>query len=125
MLGLVANQFVQVYHPVSSGGNNLTDSRTGLFSNPQVHAAILALGHSFIVQNYDEGNQLGTITVSGVIAQKWRGPVGTSGGTGYLKGYGYDSRMQYASPPYVQEITETDYRTSQWAEVTNPSGLPA
>jgi hypothetical protein len=98
---------------------------TNTFTNPQIHAAILALGHSFIVQNYDEGAQLGTITVNGVIAQKWRGPVGTSGGTGYLKGYGYDSRMQYASPPYVQEITETDYRTSQWAEVTNPSGLPA
>jgi len=26
---------------------------------------------------------------------------------------------------FVQDITETDYRTSQWAEVTNPSGLPA
>jgi hypothetical protein len=33
--------------------------------------------------------------------------------------------MQYASPPYVQEITETDFRTSQWAEVSTPSGLPA
>jgi hypothetical protein len=127
MLGLVANQFVQVYHPVNSGGSNLTDSRnpTSTFTNPQIHAAILALGHSFIVQNYDEGAQLGTITINGVIAQKWRGPVGTSGGTGYLKGYGYDSRLQYASPPYVQEITETDFRTSQWAEVSNPSGLPA
>jgi hypothetical protein len=125
MLGLVANQFVQVYHPVNSSGSNLTDSRTGLFTNPQIHAAMLALGHSFIVQNYDEGAQLGTITINGVIAQKWRGPVGTSGGTGYLKGYGYDSRLQYASPPYVQDITETPYRVSQWAEIQNPSGLPA
>jgi hypothetical protein len=87
--------------------------------------AMLALGHSFIVQNYDEGDQLGTITVNGVIAQKWRGPVGTSGGTGYLKNYGYDSRLQYASPPYVQDSTETPYRVSQWAEIQNPSGLPA
>jgi hypothetical protein len=127
MLGLVANQFVKIYHPVNSSGNNLSDSRnpTNTFTNPQIHAAVLALGHSFIVQNYDEGTQLGTISLTGVIAQKWRGSVGTSGGTGYLKGYGYDSRMQSASPPYVQEITETDYRTSQWAEVTNPSGLPA
>jgi hypothetical protein len=101
MLGLVAQQFVQVYHPVNSSGNNLTDSRTGLFTNPQIHAAMLALVHSFIVQNYDEGAQLGTITINGVIAQKWRGPVGTEGLTGYLKGYGYDSRLQYASPPYV------------------------
>jgi hypothetical protein len=67
----------------------------------------------------------GTITINGVIAQKWRGPVGTSGGTGYLKSYGDDARLQYASPPYVQDITETPYRTSQWAEIQNPSGLPA
>jgi hypothetical protein len=125
MLGLVAYNFVQVYHPVNSSGNNLTDSRTGLFSNPQIHAAMLALNHSFIVQNYSEGAQLGTITINGVIAQKWRGPVGTSGGTGYLKGYGYDTRLQYDSPPYVQDITSTPYRVSQWAEIQNPSGLPA
>jgi Tfp pilus assembly protein PilX len=127
MLGLVANQFVQVYHPVNNGGQNLHDSRnpTGTFTNPQIHAAMLALGHSFIVQNYDEGAQLGTITVNGVIAQRWRGPVGTSGGTGYLKNYGYDVRLAYASPPYVQDITETPYRVSQWAEIQNPAGLPA
>jgi hypothetical protein len=120
MLGLVANQFVQVYHPVNSSGTNLAS-----FTSPQIHAAMLALGHSFIVQNYDEGAQLGTITVNGGIAQKWRGPVGTSGGTGYLKNYGYDSRLQYASPPYVMDIADTPYRTSQWAEIQNPSGLPA
>ena len=127
MLGLVANQFVQVYHPVNSSGTNLSDSRnpTSTFTNPQIHAAMLALGHSFIVQNYDEGAQLGTITINGVIAQKWRGPVGTSGGTGYLKGYGYDTRLQYASPPYVQDITDTPYRVSQTAEIQNPTGLPA
>jgi hypothetical protein len=38
---------------------------------------------------------------------------------------GHDSRLQYASPPYVQDITETPYRVSQWAEIQNPSGLPA
>jgi hypothetical protein len=127
MLGLVANQFIQVYHPVNDGGQNLTDNRnpTNTFTNPQIHAAMLALGHSFIVQNYDKGAQLGTLTINGVIAQKWRGPVGTSAGTGYLKNYGYDTRLQYASPPYVQNITETPYRVSQWAEIKNPSGLPA
>jgi hypothetical protein len=122
MLGLVANNFVQVYHPVDAGGTNLAP-----FTNPQIHAAMLALGHSFIVQHYNKGAPLGTITINGVIAQKWRGPVGTSGGTGtgYLKNYGYDSRLQYASPPYVQDITKTPYRVSQWAEIQNPSGLPA
>jgi Tfp pilus assembly protein PilX len=127
MLGLVANQFVQVYHPVNSSGTNLSDTRnpTNTFTSPQIHAAILALGHSFIVQNYNEGAQLGTITVNGGIAQRWRGPVGTSGGTGYLKNYGYDSRLQFASPPYVQDIADTPYRINQSGEIQNPTGLPA
>jgi hypothetical protein len=53
MLELVANQFIQVYHPVNDGGQNLTDNRnpTHTFTNPQIHAAMLALGHSFVVQN--------------------------------------------------------------------------
>jgi hypothetical protein len=75
LLGLIANNFVQVYHPVNSSGTNLSGTRnpTATFRDPQIHAAVLALTHSFIVQNYDEGAQLGTITVNGVIAQKWRG----------------------------------------------------
>ena len=127
LLGLVANNFVQVYHPVDNGGQNLTDNRnpTNTFQDPRIDAAILALNHSFIVQNYNRGRQLGTLTVNGVIAQKWRGPVGTSGGTGYLKNYNYDARLQTASPPYALAPFLTSFRTSSWAEIQNPSGLPA
>ena len=131
MLGLVANQFVQLYHPVSSGGLNLADIRnpTSYFQDPRVDAAILALGHSFIVQNYDEGAPLGTLSVTGGVAQKWRGPVGTGGSsgasTGYLKNYNYDSRLQFSSPPHVAALSTAAFRVIQWAEVQNPSGLPA
>jgi hypothetical protein len=132
MLGLIANQFVQLYHPVTIGGQNLPDNRnpTSLFQNPRLDAAILALGHSFIVQNYDQGATLGTISVTGGIAQKWRGPVGTSGGggsasTGYLKSYNYDTRLQYASPPHAASLSSASFRVIRWAEITNPSGLPA
>jgi hypothetical protein len=123
LLGLIANQFVQVYHPVNASGTNITPT----FQDPQIHAAILALGHSFIVQNYDEGAKLGTLTVNGVIAQKWRGPVGTGGGsgTGYLKDYGYDTRLQFASPPHAMDGFTAPFRVSQWAEIANPTGLPA
>ena len=41
-------------------------------------------------------------TIRGAIAQKYRGPVGTSGGsggTGYLKDYQYDQRLALRSPP--------------------------
>jgi hypothetical protein len=123
LLGLIANQFVQVYHPVNASGNNITPA----FQDPQIHAAILALGHSFIVQNYDEGAKLGTLNVNGAIAQKWRGPVGTGGGsgTGYLKDYGYDTRFQFASPPHAMDGFTAPFRVSQWAEIANPTGLPA
>ena len=41
--------------------------------NIQIDAAILALNHSFIVDNWYCGNALGTLTVNGAIAQKFRG----------------------------------------------------
>jgi hypothetical protein len=128
LLGLIANQFVQVYHPVNAGGQNLADSRnpTNFFQDPRIDAAILALGHSFIVQNYDRGAALGTITVNGAIAQKWRGPVGTFGGssTGYLKDYNYDVRLQFSSPPHAATLSSASFRVIQWAEIQNPAGLP-
>jgi type II secretory pathway pseudopilin PulG len=94
MLGLVANNFVRVYHPCS-GGENLA----GSLENLTINAAILAINHSFIVDNYKCGNQLGNLNVVGAIAQKFRGPVGTTGGTGYLKNYEYDDRLRYVEPP--------------------------
>ena len=128
LLGLVANQFVQVYHPVNSSGTNLSDSRLPRvpFTNPVIHAALLAIGHSFIVQNYNQGAQLGTLTVSGAIAQKWRGPVGTSGGsgTGYLKSYNYDGRLAFAAPPHALDLADAEFEIKVWAEIRNPSSLP-
>ena len=59
---------------------------------------MLAIKHSFIVDNYNCGAPLGTLNVNGAIAQKFRGAVGTGGGgsdTGYLKNYNYDERLQY------------------------------
>jgi hypothetical protein len=53
------------------------------------------------------------------------GPVGTSGGTGYLKSYGYDSRLQFASPPFAMDLSQAPFRVNQWAEIQNPTGLPA
>ena len=96
MLGLIANNFVRVYHPCSNGTNG-----SGSLSNLTVDAAILTINHSFIVDNYNCGAQLGTLTVHGAIAQKFRGPVGTYGSsnTGYIKNYIYDDRLRYVEPP--------------------------
>jgi hypothetical protein len=98
VLGLVANQFVRVYHPVNSCNNT-----SPVMNNVRIDAAILSLQHSFTVDNHDCGSQLGNLTVNGAIAQKYRGAVGTSGGTGFIKDYNYDDRLRYRSPPYFLE----------------------
>lgn len=113
VLGLIAANFVRVYHKVSRAYNgadendcaNVDTTAEPLMKDVRIDAAILALSHSFIVDNYACGAKLGTITVNGAIAQRYRGPVGTSccspqGQTGFIKSYGYDDRLRYRSPPY-------------------------
>ena len=64
-----------------------------------IESAIMSVQHSFIVDNWNDGARLGTLTVFGAIAQKFRGPVGTSAPSGYTKTYNYDDRMHYRNPP--------------------------
>lgn len=68
----------------------------------QVDAAILALNHSFTVDNYTAGGTTGKLVFYGAMAQYWRGEVGVFGfqDTGYSKYYTWDSRLQYVSIPY-------------------------
>lgn len=128
-LGLIATHFVRIYHPVeetyskTSGGrcqnrdrevNSTTCERVnnasecdaenagGSLESPWIYAAILSTSHSFLVDNYDCGSQkqLGKLNIYGAIAQKFRGIVGTTGGTGYLKNYNYDQRLATDEPPY-------------------------
>jgi Tfp pilus assembly protein PilX len=96
VMGLVANNFVRVFHPCSP-------EMSPLMKNVRIDAAILSLAHSFTVDNHDCGAKLGNLTVNGAIAQKYRGPVGTTGGTGFTKDYNYDDRLRYRSPPYFLE----------------------
>jgi hypothetical protein len=118
VLGLVANNFVRVYHPFSSdevsaqtgrGSCNSGSNGAGSIKNLQIDAAILAIDHSFIVDHYDCGAGLGTLTVNGAIAMKYRGPVGTTSGRGYIKSYTYDDRLRYLQPPSFIEPAESDW----------------
>ena len=95
VMGLIAQNFVRVYHPCSP--ENGTSS---LMKAVTIDAALLSLEHSFTVDNHDCGSQLDQLTVMGAIAQKYRGVVGTTGGTGFKKNYLYDDRLRYRSPPY-------------------------
>lgn len=129
ILGLVAQNFVEVYHPVrctttTSGSCNLDAnpdvSGTQLFSEPRIHAAILSVAHSFRVQNHGRGERLGTLHVVGAIAQIYRGPVGTFGtagqATGYAKDYVYDARFQSQSPPYFIDPVRASWGVTEFTE---------
>jgi hypothetical protein len=95
VLGLIAKEYVRVYHPCQSGNN-----QTGSLENPWLYAAILSTAHSFLVDNFDCGNKLGELNIWGAVAQDYRGIVGQIGSTGYIKNYKYDNRLATDEPPY-------------------------
>jgi hypothetical protein len=118
MIGLIADGFVRVYHPV----NSCTDTASGPFgpsiSSIEIDAAILSL-HSFIVDNYNCGTPRGTLTVKGAIAQQYRGPVGTGGATistGYVNNYNYDDRFRVANPPFFLDPVQSSWRKIRFTE---------
>ena len=78
-----------------------------------IDAAILSLRHSILVQNWGSGTDLGQLNVFGALAQKFRGPVGTTGGTGYDKNYVYDGRFKSLQPPYFLSPDNTPWRAMQ------------
>jgi Tfp pilus assembly protein PilX len=109
-LGLMATRFVRVYHPCN-GSDNL--------EKLWIYGAILSTSHSFLVDNYECGNSLGKLNVYGAIAQKFRGVVGTTGGTGYLKDYIYDERLATDEPPYFLAPLDAGWEI---ARETSPTG---
>jgi hypothetical protein len=132
VLGLVADNDVAVVH---ASGADVTDDLT-------IDAAIMSLNHSFYVQNWDSGSNtvcsgahpcavagVHSLNISGVITQKFRGPVGTfnSGNgtlaTGYNKNYSYDSRLKYLSPPFFLSPTQSAWLRISYAEIA-PKQVP-
>ncbi len=111
VLGLIANNYVWVYHPVDSSGNNLLTQAQEVHN---IQAAILSLRHSFLVQSWDYGAALNAggqkLNVTGSISQKFRGPVGTPSGTGYLKNYVYDPRLNKIPPPYFLQPNQAPWQ---------------
>ena len=132
VLGLIANNNVFVYHPVSATGvssctpsgnvdypHTFCKGENMLAPAAEVHnvqAAILSLQHSFLVQSSEYGAQLNAgaqkLNVFGAIAQKFRGQVGsTQSGvvTGYAKNYLYDKRLLAIPPPFFLQPKTTPW----------------
>lgn len=122
LLGLIANEFIRIYHPVTRDPNDPTkcNNAPGTMNNVEVDAAILSLNHSFTVDNYYCGAPLGTLTVNGTIGQKFRGPVGRGGGSGkvngYTKDYNYDDRLRFRAPPHFLDPVQAAWRIQRYTE---------
>ncbi len=99
-LGLIAGHYVRIYHPVTNKNCELASNGKESLENPWIYAAILSTNHSFAVDNFECGELLGNLNVYGAIGQRFRGIVGTTGGTGYIKDYKYDERLAVDEPPY-------------------------
>ncbi|WP_026373998.1 hypothetical protein [Agrococcus lahaulensis] len=111
MLGLIGNNMVWVYNPVVSSRTRPTSLT--------IEAAILSL-RSFTVQNTATENASGysspTLTVRGSIAQRFRGVVFRSPGSGYIKDYQYDPRLLHRSPPHFLNPVSIAYGVTTWIE---------
>jgi hypothetical protein len=82
MLGLVAGDHVRVYHPCSGENVSASADPNGWGSQPNIwiYASILAVSHSFFVDNAQCGAGLGDLNIYGSLAENYHGIVGTVGG---------------------------------------------
>ncbi|MBJ7329047.1 MAG: hypothetical protein JHC95_04060 [Solirubrobacteraceae bacterium] len=122
MLGLIANDWVRIYHPCGSGPSPAPSPTSGDLGDVTVDAAILAINQRFTVDKYACGAKQGNLNINGAIAQQVRGAVGTGGGsgTGYIKNYVYDDRMRFRSPPKFLSPAN-----SSWRIVAQQEQVPA
>jgi len=109
MLALISEQNV-IVSTDDDDGSSVYDETAPY--DVRIDATIMALGNSFVVENWDTVSPKGTLNVYGGIIQKNRGPVGTFSGStkisGYSKDYRYDTRLDHITPPYYP-------RTGDWA----------
>ncbi len=118
MLGLVAEQNV-IVSTDDDDGSQIYDQACPY--DLEIDASIMALGDSFVVENWWSCSPLGTLTLFGGVIQKYRGPVGTFDPitnqklSGYTKDYQYDERFESSHPPYFP--TTGDWRLLAWEEV--------
>ena len=160
MLGLIANNFVRIYHPVvktyaatgssktTCSGNdkyigshiceyvdkygecdapNSTSAPEKDLENPTIDAAILALKHAVVVDNYNCGTAtLEHLNIYGAIAGLFsNGLTGQFSGAGVIvHGYpydaNYDNRLQIEEPPHFLNPIQADWFIQRETLASNP-----
>lgn len=103
-----------------------TTNRIVPTSGIQIAGSIQTLQHSFFVQRYNIGPKKGTLQVTGSIAQRWRGAVGSGSGssmTGYDKLYTYDLRLKFSAPPYFPHWANSEWSSRYSGELKTDGRL--
>jgi hypothetical protein len=116
VLGVLARNNVVVANnglltPVTATGSPNSRRNADDTKDLFIHAVVMALNTSFVVENYDggptttngcQGSQTGRgcLFLTGGLIQNRRGAVGTSSGTGFIKRYSYDRCAAVNPPPY-------------------------
>lgn len=119
MLGLIADDWIRVYHPTTGcTATTAGQDASNALGDVTIQAAILTLKHSFTVDSFWCGSSRGTLTVNGAIGQKFRGPVGQTGGNnpGYIKNYTYDDRLRFRSPPKFLDPVQASWKLKSQVE---------
>jgi Tfp pilus assembly protein PilX len=135
LLGLIANNFVRVFHPVVGGPrgphfyydcNGAGDSPEDL-KEPTIYAAILAVKHAVIVDNFDCGApSLGHLNIYGAVAGLFsNGMTGVFSGSSIVAGYpydaNYDDRLQIEEPPHFLNPVQAAWYVQRQTLVPNPT----
>ena len=124
-LGLIAQNVVKIAHP-TNGNNNAPICNLALIPTPlatncdysdyTIDAALFAVSDSIYVENWSIGAALGHLNIFGAMAQNYRGPVGTVGGSGYAKAYKYDSSLLALWPPFFMAPTSATWSPTSYSE---------
>jgi hypothetical protein len=152
-LGLIANHYVEVDHPIdpqssnhdtllptcgSNAANAVTPHLIAPLCQPvdssnniTIDAAILALTQSFGINNYASGNQMGNCQSSGTgciilygsLQQEARGAVGIIGNSGFGKYYTWDPRLELVAPPSYLNPGTASYNLNSSA-ISSSLGCP-
>jgi hypothetical protein len=119
---MLNNQVNSDFSGTASADRRILDDSKDL----TLHSVIMAMNTSFRVQNHNAGPTTGNVCngqnwgrgcllLLGGLIQEARGPVGTSGGTGYIKQYTYDRCANLRPPPYFP--TTGRYLDNRYLEV--------
>lgn len=123
MMGLVPYRFLYAYRPLDANTTSATEVADWNWQkNKDViyNFAAVVLTECFGSQDATRGSNMGGIYLRGSLGQKYRCPVGVSGGgSAYQKFYEYDKRyMVEDPPPYMLELSNEPWKVKAFQETS-------